>query len=271
MLTNLLKYEFMKKWKSMKYILLGYALIQAILLVISKILLERSNISSLFIDGSTKDNSVGFPLVMSMVFYFIFAFIIGIFPFFDGVTKYEKELSGKQAPLELMIPSSSWKKILSKLVTTLCVTIVCGIIIAASIMIFLLVMSGFDKNVMIAFSSFFREILEHPLSFLFTVIYGLFSYASFFLLVYLCTTIAKAITHKNKLSTLISIITFGVLLAIILYLSLQVEKYPIMTFTLFRSIGSGLELGLTTIIFDITVLVLTFLGTSYIMEKRIEY
>ena len=271
MLTNLLKYEFMKKWKSMKYILLGYALIEVILLVTNRILLSRNGNEMLFGDGSITSGKVGFLFLICIIFYFLFILLISIYPFFEGVTRYEKELSGKQAPLELMIPAPSWKKILSKLISTIVVTIGCAIISLASVMIYILVMSNLDKVVLTQISNGLKTILDYPFSLLFTIIYVILSYVSFYLLINFCTAVAKAITHKNKLSPLISIITFGALVAIILYLSIKIENYPIVTFTFFKGLATGMASSLSSIILDIAIVSFFFAGTSYIMEKRIEY
>lgn len=271
MLTNLLKYEFMKKWKSMKYVLLGYAIIEVILLITNRIILSRNDNQMLFGDGTITNEKIGFLFFINIGFYFLFIVLISIYPFFEGVTRYEKELSGKQAPLELMIPAPSWKKVLSKLIATIVVTICCIIISLASVMIFILVMSSFDKVVLTAFYNWFKIILEYPFSSLFTIVFVILSYISFYLLINFCTAVAKAITHKNKLSTLISIITFGVLVAIILYLSIKIENYPIVTFTFFKGLATGMASSLSSIILDIAILSFFFAGTSYIMEKRIEY
>ncbi|WP_326514259.1 hypothetical protein [Clostridium intestinale] len=271
MLINLLKYEFMKKWKSMKYILLGYALIEVILLVTNRILLSRNGNEMLFGDGSITSEKVGFLFLICIIFYFLFILLISIYPFFEGVTRYEKELSGKQAPLELMIPAPSWKKVLSKLISTIVVTIGCSIISLASVMMFILVMSNFDKVVLTQIYNWFKIILDYPFSLLFTIIFVILSYAAFYLLINFCTAVAKAITHKNKLSTFISIITFGVLVAIMTYLSIAIENYPIVTFTFFKGLATGMASSLSSIILDIVILSFFFAGTSYIMEKRIEY
>jgi len=271
MLTNLLKYEFMKKWKSMKYILLGYAILEVILLVTNRILLSRNGNEMLFGDGTITNEKIGFLFFISIVFYFLLIVLISIFPFFEGVTRYEKDLSGKQAPLELMIPAPSWKKILSKLISTIGVTIVCVVIALASVMIFILVMSDFDKVVLTAFSNWFKTILEYPFSSIVTVAFVILAYASFYLLVNFCTAVAKSITHKNKLSTLISIITFGVLVVIMTYLSIRIDNYPIVSFEFYKGLETGFVSSLSSIILDVAILIFSFTGTSYIMEKRIEY
>jgi len=271
MLINLLKYEFMKKWKSMKYILLGYALIEVILLVTNRVLLSRNGNEMLFGDGAITSEKGEFLFLICIMFYFLFIVLISIYPFFEGVTRYEKDLSGKQAPLELMIPAPSWKKVLSKLISTIVVTIGCAIISLASVMMFILVMSNFDKVVLTQISNWLKTILDYPFSLLFTIIFVILSYAAFYLLINFCTAVAKAITHKNKLSTLISIITFGVLVAIMTYLSIAIENYPIVTFTFFKGLATGMASSLSSIILDIVILSFFFAGTSYIMEKRIEY
>ena len=146
MLVNLLKYEFMKKWKSMRISLLAYVLIEIVLLCILKVFSSGSDMTQSFIEGKRPMGNIGILFIMSIIFYFMFILILTIIPFVEAIIKYEKDLAGKQSPLELMIPAESWKKILSKLITALCGTIICGIIAIASIVIFFLVMSNFEKN-----------------------------------------------------------------------------------------------------------------------------
>lgn len=271
MLTSLLKYEFIKKWKSMRYVLLAYGLIELILLITSKVLIKRSNVPFLFIEGTTKDQNVGVPLVLALTLFFTMAFILIIFPFFEGLIRYEKDLSGKQAPLELMIPAASWKKVLSKLITAVCGTIMCGIITFFTMIIFILVMSNFDKAILDTIFNGLKEMFSSPLKNLIVLINSLFSYASVFLLIFFCTAVGKWITHKKKASGFISILVFAASLAIIIYLSIQADKYPLVAFTLFQEDnGSGLAISLSSIILEILIVATTFVGTSYIMEKRIE-
>lgn len=265
MLANLLKYEFMKKWKSMRISLLAYVLVEIVLLCILKVSSSKSDISKLFIEGNHQVDNIGFLFIMSIIFYFIFILILTIIPFVEAIIKYEKDLAGKQSPLELMIPAESWKKIISKLITALCGTIIYGIIAIASIVIFFLVMSNFEKAIIDSILRGLSEIINSPMRTIFIIISGIFTYFSILILFFFCIAISKWITHKKKTSDLISVAVFIVSIAIISFLTMQADKLPIATFTLY-----GINTNLSTIILDILIFIILFIGTSFIMERKIE-
>ena len=118
-----------------------------------------------------------------------------------------------------MIPAESWKKILSKLITAICGTIIYGIIVIASVIIFFLVISNFEKTIVDLIFSGLREIINYPTETIFIIIIGLFAYVSISLLSFLCIAISKWITHKKKTSDIISVAVFIVSIAIICFLT----------------------------------------------------
>lgn len=265
MLANLFKYEFLKKWKNMRYVLLSYGLIEIVLLIICKMFSSRMDMTQFFTVGSHDMGNIGFSFIISMLLYFAFTLILLMTPFIEGTIKYEKDLAGKQSALELIIPAESWKKVLSKLITSICATIICGIIAIASVIIFFLVMSSFEKTIVDLIFSGLREIINYPTETIFIIIIGLFAYASIFLLSFLCIAISKWITHKKKISDIISFVVLVGVIAVISFLEIQVDKFPIETFTLY-----GINTNLSTIILDILIFIILFIGTSFIMERKIE-
>src|SRR5665648_761260 len=70
------------------------------------------------------------------ILYFVFAAGVFSFPFIETINRFEKDLSGKQAVLELMIPIISWKKILAKLIVAVVTTVVFQMIAALSCLLY---------------------------------------------------------------------------------------------------------------------------------------
>lgn len=264
MLVSLLKYESMKRWKVLRYVLLAFVLVETVLLIASKVLLIRNNIPNLF-PQNTENINVGVPLGLTIVVYFVIMIPFVLIPAFEGAARYEQDISGKQAPLELMIPAASWKKITSKIITIICVSIVCTIIAAVFIIFFFLIMSNFDKNLIESIHNGLKELMSSPVKDIFMIIQGLFAYASLLILVFFCTAIGKWITNKNKKSGLISILVFVFSLALTIYLEVQADKFPIVKFSLL-----GMNYSLTSIILEIVIFVSLFTATSFIMERKIE-
>lgn len=264
MLVSLLKYEFMKRWKILRLGLLGFVLVEAVLLIASKVMLIRSNIPQLFAENNENIN-VGAPLFFTILIYFLAIFTLSMVPSIDGAMSFEKDLSGKQAPLELMIPVPAWKKVASKLISVVCSNIISGIIIIAFSVLFLLVMSNFQKSIVDGILEGLQLIISSPGKDLFVIISGFFAYSSFFLLLLFCIAVAKWITHRNHLSNLISLAVFVVSVSLFIFLSIQMDKFPIETIDLY-----GITLTVSSIILYIVIFCLLYFSTSFIMENKIE-
>lgn len=265
MLVNLLKYEFIKKWKNTRYVALAYGLIAIAILIITRGFLWKGDVSHIFINTNHQLEDVGPLFISLMILFFVLAMVLFIFPFFESIQRFEKDLSGKQAVLELMIPAAAWKKITSKLITTVCSTIICGLISIFSIIIFVFIMSNFDKAIVDSFFIALKAVISNPAKTIYIIVTGFFSYASFYLLFFFCIAVSKSISHKNKIAVPISIFIFVLCIIAEVFLTTQAGRYPIATFNLF-----GIKSSLSSIILDILVFALTFTGTAWIMERRIE-
>jgi hypothetical protein len=68
---------------------------------------------------------------------------IGAYPFVESIYRYERDLSGKQAYLELMIPAVGWMKVLSKLIATMVGLVICGTLSLLSMFMYFMVNSNF--------------------------------------------------------------------------------------------------------------------------------
>lgn len=257
MLGNLIKFEFMKKWQSMKYMLLGYVIIQIVLLTMIKIF----NISLLDFEHNRIQ---GVQMAVVVIFMLLLSFIYFV-PFIDGIMKYEKDLSGKQAPLELMIPARAYKKILAKLIVILVSTIIATIISIMFVILFVILAGGGDE-ILHDISRIFEDISKYPISFISMIISLIVVFLTVIILPFFCIAVSKSITNKGKSSMLIRVILFILILVGIGYLEIPIRKYPIYMFTVF---GNS-QIPLSEIIASILYLVLPFIGTSYFMDKRIE-
>lgn len=264
MLGKLLKFEFWKKWKSNRYLLLGYGLVELVLLLILRVFYQNS--ASTYIISTNRQRNVGVSFFLIAALYFIMAGILFIYPFIEGISRYNKDLSGKQAALELMIPQPSWEKIASKLIATVCVTIICGIISAFTIVMFFFVLTNFNSDIITSVFNVLKKVFDYPAETIFSFINGLFGYASFYLLFFFCISISKWASHKNKIAVPISIGVFAATITVISYLQSLADKFPIINYAFL-----GMNSSLSSVFVDIFVFALTFLGTSYVMERKIEY
>jgi hypothetical protein len=186
MLINLIKYEFIKRWKASRYILLGYILLQTALLVISGTFFWNSNMAKVFTEKNFECQNVGASSIIAMLLYFIAALLIGLFPFFEGITRFNKDLSGKQSVLELMSPTASWKKIVSKLVTVLCSSIIGVSLGALSIITFILRSSSFDRRIVDEILNTLQAVFQSPGLLALDTLYILFCFLSLYMIVYFC-------------------------------------------------------------------------------------
>jgi len=264
MLVQLLGYEFYKKWKVSRYILGGFVVLQAILLTIVRIFLG-SDVTKFEMGIRNNGQNGSFTVGLISLLYFLFAAGLFFLPLVENVYRFEKDLSGKQAVLELMIPIISWKKILSKLIVNLFSTIVFQTIAALSIMAYILVNSNFNKAIVNSILNNARIIISSPAKSSFVALNMLFVLALLYMIVMFCIAFSKSISHKNRIAVPIGIGMFIAFFAVSIVVAIQLQKFPIVKFDLF-----GVKETLSEIIFNILLFVLPFFGASYLMEKRIE-
>jgi hypothetical protein len=264
MIGKLIYFEIMKKWRSAKYLLLGYLGIQALNLLITRIFLWNNKIGDAFIHSGTAPNNAGLPFILTTILFFILAIFLGAFPFIEGIYRFERDLSGRQSYLELMIPAVSWKKVLAKLAATLSSLIVCGTVSLFSM--FMYVMANFNAQA-IEFIGDIIEALSHDwFKVILVVLYMLFSCAASFMIIFFCITIAKSFTHKNRIAVPIGIAAFLIITGCTAALGIQLDKIPLMKFSLWE-----IETSLSRTLADIIVFLAAIAGTNWLMEKRIEH
>ncbi|NLV36857.1 MAG: hypothetical protein GXY17_09325 [Clostridiaceae bacterium] len=273
MLGKLIGYEFIKKWRTSKFVLLGYAMIQAALLLIMRVFLWNEHVAKGFqvkLDGviineGSASGDVGAAFAVLSGIFFLLALFIGAYPFLESIYRFERDLSGKQAYLELMLPVAAWKKVLAKLITTLGSLIVCGTLSLMSMFVYFMVNSNFKYFLEIV-KAFMEALLRDGLSIVLLVLNMLFAFAFFYLVIFLCITIAKSFTHKNAIAVPIGILAFVLAITGMAALEAQVDKVPIYTYSIL-----GSEFTVSSILLELALFVLALMGTSQLMEKRIEH
>ena len=266
MLVKLLGYEFYKKWRVSKNILGGFIVLQVLLLTITRIFLGHDATKMVTEIGNINNGPNG-SFTFGIITLLYFGIAVGIFflPLIENVYRFEKDLSGKQAVLELMIPIIAWKKILSKLIVMLISTIAIQMISALSIMAYILVNSNFNKVIVDSILNNARIIISSPGKSFFVALYAIYILALIYILVMFCIAFSKSITHKNRIAVPIGMGMFIACMAVFIVAATQIVKFPIVEFDLF-----GIEESLSGLLFVLLYGGSLFLGASFLMEKRIE-
>ena len=273
MLGKLIGYELIKKWKSSKFVLLGYALIQLALLFVIRVFLWNENVADgllIQVDSNTvsagsTSGDVGVAFVLLTGLFFTLAFFIGAYPFLESIYSFERDLSGKQAYLELMLPVVAWKKVISKLIATLASLIVCGTLSLLSMFAYFMVNSNF-MYLLDIFEALMNALLKNGLNIVLLILHMLFSFALLYLIVFLCIAIAKSFTHKNTIAVPIGILAFVLVATGLVALQVQIDKLPIYRYAIL-----GSEFTVSSILMNVVLFIVALAGTSQLMEKRIEY
>lgn len=265
MLINSIKYEFVKRWKASRYVMLGYILLQTALLVVSGAFLWNSSMAKVFTEKNFECQNAGASSIIAMLLYFIAALVIGLFPFLEGITRFNKDLSGKQSVLEHMIPTASWIKIASKLITVLCNTIICVGLGALSAVTFILLSSSFDKRIVDEILNTLRIAFQSPGLFILGALYLLFFFLSIYMIIYFCIAFSKVFSHKSKIAVPIGIATFAALVTALAFLNEFMIKFPIVRFNLMG------EDSLSSLIVSVMVFIAALFGTSWLIDNKIEH
>jgi hypothetical protein len=266
MLINMMKYEFLKRWKSSRFILLGYLLVQTLLFTILNVFLWNGDMVKVFTVENNNWDGIGVWACIAMAAYFLLSILIIIYPVTESIYRFHRDLSGKQSALEMMIPAISWKKIVAKLVPALCNTILGIGIGAGSIITFMLVSSRFDTSVVNGIKDFFNDIFQSPTQFTLDALYLMFCFSTMYLIIFLCIAFSKSFSHKNKIAAPIGIVTFVGIIAGLAFLGTLMQSMPLMQFTLL-----GTEDSLSSIIMSVLVFFAALLGTSWLMESKIDH
>jgi hypothetical protein len=197
---------------------------------------------------------------------FILSILIAVFPFIESIYRFDKDLSGKQSMLEQMIPVISWKKVLSKLISTLCCTVIGLLLGTMSIILFILLSSHFDKGITGGILNFMKDHFLSPAQLVLDAFYLLFCFFSMNLIFFFCIAISKSISYKKKIAVPIWILTFVLLIAAVAFLGTLLQRVPIIEFTV---LGTGDSLS--SMILSMVVFVGTLSVTSWLMENKVDH
>lgn len=276
MLGKLITYELAKKWKTSKFLLLGYILVQAVILFVTRVFLWNGEIERGFsINGGTApagddvnfavSNGVSATFVILTAVFFLLALFIGAYPFIESIYRYERDLSSKQAYLELMIPAVGWMKVLSKLIATMVGLVICGTLSLFSMFMYLMINSNF-RYLADIISHLMNSLADNGLKVALIVLFMLFSFASTYMTIFFCISVAKSFTHKNTVAVPIGILVFILITSCIGLIATQLGGLPIVTW----NIGE-ITFTLSSSLLDIAVFMVMLAGTSWLMEKKIEH
>lgn len=276
MLGKLITYELAKKWKSSKFLLLGYIMVQAVILLVTRVFLWNGEIErGFFIIGGTApagdgvnfaaNNGVSATFVILSAVFFLLALFIGAYPFVESVYRYERDLSSKQAYLELMIPAVGWMKVLSKLIATMVGLVICGTLSLFSMFMYLMVNSNFRYFAEL-FRLFINNIGSGGPKMALIILFMLFSFAATYMTIFFCISVAKSFTHKNTVAVPIGIFVFIIITACLGFVTTQLAGLPIVTW----NIGT-ITFTLSSTLLDIAVFLALLAGTSWLIEKKIEH
>ena len=265
MLVNLTKYEFVKKWKDSRYVLGGYILIQVLLLILSAAFFWNGNMVKVFAENSNNCEGIGVPAGIAMALYFITAVLIGVFPIAESMVRFDRDLSGKQSVFEQMLPAISWKKIVAKLITASSATILSVALAAFSIILFILLSSGFESGIADLIAGVMNRILQSPGQLILSIIYTLFCFASLYLIIFFCIAFSKSIARRSRIAAPIGIAAFALIIAALALIGSFLQRIPLVRFNLL-----GTEDSLTSLIFSVLVFFAALIGTSWLMENKVE-
>jgi hypothetical protein len=271
MLGKLIGYELVKKWKSSKFVLFGFVMIELVLLLIIRMFLWNEGFGEgIVIDSDAvhvnESANAGPAFIILSLLYFILTFFIGAYPFLESIYRFERDLSGKQAYLELMLPAASWKKVFSKLIATVAGLIICGSLSLAAMFTYIMVNSNFKDFMEILRFLIDAITIDNVLNLILLILAMLFAFALFYLIIFFCIAIAKSFTHKNVIAIPIGILAFTLISLITAYIEAKILDVPLYTYTVF-----GAKFTLSNMLLDIMLFITALIGTSWLMEKRIEH
>lgn len=248
MMMDLVKYEMLKLWKKMKMTYLIFLLVQSAILIIMIFIPESPEIS---IPGNTGISDIIVTLLMML--FFISSVVIIFVPIAESSSIFSNDLSGKQSTLELLLPPVTWKKIIAKLIVVLLHTMFCILLALLSIVLFFIAYVDHMQALMFLQDVFSKILLS---------ICGIPIMCS---IIYFSIATSKSLTHKKKIAIPIGIFMCVAIVTIYLFTSFKLEKFPLFQYNLL-----GTEMYLSGNLLDIIVFVIVFLGTTWLIDHKIE-
>lgn len=262
MLMNLIRFEVQKKWMGVRYVLLGFVLVESLLLILSKLFLWNNAIVQVFTNN--RCDGIGDSTGLTLFAYFALAAMLTVFAVVENIYRFERDLSGRHAVIEGMIPAASWKKLLAKAVAVLLSTAVCIGLSVMAATVYALFASRFDPVIVDSVVDVLQRWQQRPFYTLLQVIYLLFMILSVYMLVFFCTAVSKSLTAANRMAVPVSILLFGLLFSLLAALGDVTLQYPIVSFSLLG------ESSLSALMLSMATFSATAGGTAWLMTHRID-
>jgi hypothetical protein len=249
-MKNLIGYEFWKKSKTDFRFLIGAFALQ-ILMIPLIILSFLNNYRVLF--GTT------FAIYGITIATMIISTII------SSITHFNQDVSSSQAVFELSLPLQSWKKVLVKHIITICTLFAALLGSLGSMLILFTFFKIQNIHTLASYSIVLKFVIYTPFQCILSVLISLISVILFINVVYFCIALAKSISPKNKSMLSISIGLFIACMIINSLFEQLCNNFPILFLHL-----QGSTKSLSSLLFNIAILVLVFLGTSWLLENKVE-
>lgn len=264
-MIKLLKFELRKVWINNRSSILAFIGIQVVLILLIRLLFWDDGLKNALLADGIFAVGFGAKIVIACMLYYLSAFLLPIGSFIECVYRFDRDLGGKNAVFELMLPIKSVKFVLAKLIASTAAFLTFTLLSVVSLVAFYMVNTKFDSKVTDGINMFLTATLGSPLKAIFTMFIILFAVLSLMILAYFCVALSKTITHKLVVAVSISIMTFTTALGFIGYLAIKLVKYPVISYSVF-----GIESSLGSDLFSFAVFGILFYATSWLIEKKIE-
>ncbi|MBC2580814.1 hypothetical protein [Clostridium sp. DJ247] len=253
---NLIKYELKSYYKD-------FAIIASIILITNLLLFTRINV---------------WPKEAVFTLSCLIGFAAMIFVLIWNIKVFSRDMYEDTGSLIFTLPQSGSSILTSKMLTALIQAAVIGIISIVFTMINFHIVLNNETNFMDLFKSI------NPSAYLFLFVSTIFEYAQFILTIYFSITLSKFAIKKRKMGkfgsfVIFVIISLGIGKIAEMIRTIFPQNFEIKIFlpmvhssfnTLVDSSVSFLPVNIATVIFEIILFIALFIGTSYIMEKKLD-
>jgi hypothetical protein len=247
-MSKLLSFEFYKRWRSYRAVLIGILALLVILIPLTAFFYYKK---------------LDYPMGVTLILYLFTISALMIFPPIESLVRFNRDISGSVSVLELSLPLPAWEKVLSKLIATICTLFVSLFICIFSALVLIKALDGANFNMF--FSKFLSQISSKPLDVIFAILIYFLNIFCIISIIFLCVAASKSITHKNKIAVPLSIGLAIVCIVAYTLASWFSTFFPIVTFQIYSNAEQ-----LSSILVEIVFIVASFFATSWLVDKKIE-
>lgn len=243
-MKNIIGYDLWKEWKTGR------------ITIISIFAFSLAMILLIFISYYSHHETL---LEYTIFFYFASLFALIFMPIIKSIRNFDRDISGRQAVLERSLPVASWKNLLSKFIVTICILFVTSLLAVGLILILAICLKWHNVQISNSISMTIKFVIySFPQAVKYTL-KSLEAIVTLLNIVYFSIAFSKSISHKNKIAVPISIGIFFVFMFVLYIEGLSVASISI--YYLKR---------LISILFYVIFMVSIFIGTSWLLDKKIE-